>query len=368
MRLHLFLFLPIMIFSVSTASLARDIKVITFNVWHGMNRATFFTVDDYESAERREKRFAIFVESARKMAPDVLAIQEANTIPGYVKKLSKSLDYRAVWRITNCGIKLFGCGIPSNFSEGLAVLAKKEHRIEYLASKRISGGGIQCDYFSFHTSSARYILAAKATIDNRLLLIFNIHAHFTLIPHEGVDAKIDTLIAKEKLPPEGRKKIVDEISSGYQKTENEILQLLSFVKEITAKHNYPYIITGDFNTTAESPAVRKMIQELGLIDAFALKNPGAPGYTWNPFTNPNARLYDGSPCRADGKTPRKGVVALEAEFDRSIPRRIDFILLSKHFDAKKVKSARIVFNEPKDGLLPSDHYGVEVILEDIPRP
>ncbi len=352
---------------IITPCFARDIKIVTFNVWHGMNRATFFNVDEYESPERRNMRFALIVESTKKLAPDILAIQEANTIPAYVKKLSQSLDYRAFWRITNCGIKLFGLGFPSNFSEGLAVLAKKEHRIEYIGDRRISGGGIQSDYFSFHTSSARYITATKITIDNRHLLIFNIHAHFALIPHEGLDKKIDSLIAKEKLPPENKKTIGDEISSGYQKTENEILKLLSFVKEITSKHNYPYLIAGDFNTTTGSPAVQKLIRELGLIDAFAVKNPGADGFTWDPFTNSNARNYDGSPFRADGKTLRKGVTALEADFDRSVPRRIDFILLSKHFTIEKIKSARIVYNEPKDGLLPSDHYGVEVVVEDIPR-
>lgn len=351
---------------IAADSFAVDVKIISFNVWHGMNRATFFTVDEYEPPERREKRFLLFAESAKELSPDILCVQEANKIPGYVQRLSSSLGCSAVWRITNCGIKLFGLGFPSNFSEGLAILAKKEHRIEYIGDRRISGGGIQRDYISFHTSSARYIMAARIMIDNHPILVFNIHAHFSLIPHEGLDKKIDDMIAKEKLPPESKKEIMNEILSGYQKTENEILQLLSFVKETTAVYNHPYIITGDFNTTPESPAVQKLIRELKLIDAFAVKNPGVKGFTWDPITNSNARLYDGSPFRADGKTPRTGTANLEAEFDRTVPRRIDFILLSKHFKATQIKSARIVFNDSKAGLLPSDHYGVEVTIESIP--
>jgi endonuclease/exonuclease/phosphatase family metal-dependent hydrolase len=210
-------------------------------------------------------------------------------------------------------------------------------------------------------------MAAKVSIDNRTLLVFNIHAHFSIIPSPGIEKKVEDMIAKEKLQPEDKHAILKEIHDGYAKTENEILQLLSFVKEITARHNHPYIITGDFNTTTESPAVQNLIADLGLIDAFAAKNPGTGGYTWDPITNPNARLYDGSPFRADGKTPRKGIAMLEAEFDRATPRRIDFILLSRHFSAKHIKSARIIFNEPIDELLPSDHFGVEVVLDGIPK-
>ena len=63
----------------------------------------------------------------------------------------------------------------------------------------------------------------------------------------------------------------------------------------------------------------------------------------------------------------KGIAMLEAAFDRTTPRRIDFILLSRHFSTKHIKSARVIFNEPKEGLLPSDHYGIEVVLDGIPE-
>ncbi|MCX7677821.1 MAG: endonuclease/exonuclease/phosphatase family protein [Spirochaetes bacterium] len=363
----LFPSLLLLMVMISIQSLfGHDIKIISFNVWHGMNRATFFEVDEYETREKREMRFRIFVDYVKTYSPDILAIQEANPIPHYVKKLSRALNYHSKWRITNCGIKFFGIGIPQNFSEGLAVLSKKEHKLEYVASRRISGSGIQTEIFSFHTTSARYIVVTKVTVDKRPLLVFNIHAHFALIPHEGLEKKIDELIVKENLPPERKKDILSEIEIGYQKTENEILQLLSFVKEITIRHNHPYIIAGDFNTTDKSPAFRTLIRDLSLLDAFAVKNPTSKGYTWDPHTNSNARLYDGSPYRADGKRLRKGIASLEAEFDRSVARRIDFILLSKHFTEQHIKSARIVFNEAKDGMLPSDHYGVEVVITEIP--
>ncbi len=235
-----------------------------------------------------------------------------------------------------------------NFSEGLAVLAKKGYKNEYLVAKRLNGGGIQRDYFSFHLSSVRYAMAARVYIDERPLIVFNVHANFALIPDADIGKKVDEKIAKGLLPRDEREKILKAIDDEYQQTESDILSLLTFVKETTAKHNHPYVIMGDFNTTLESKAVQKLIGDLGLIDPYALKNPDIKGYTWDCLKNTNTK-YDGSPFRADGITPRKGIVMLEAEFDRTTPRRIDFIFLSKHFMPSSIKSAGLVFNEACGG-------------------
>jgi endonuclease/exonuclease/phosphatase family metal-dependent hydrolase len=58
---------------------------------------------------------------------------------------------------------------------------------------------------------------------------------------------------------------------------------------------------------------------------------------------------------------------LEADFDLATPRRIDFIFLSNHFAPEDIKSSRLVFAEPIDGVFVSDHFGVEVVVEGIPE-
>ena len=121
---------------------------------------------------------------------------------------------------------------------------------------------------------------------------------------------------------------------------------------------------GDFNTTKESHALTNMIEELSLLDPYEIKNPGADGFTWDPEVNTNT-AYDGSPFWADGVTPRDPLSRLEAEFDRETPRRIDFIFLSHHFTPDMIKSARLIFTEAEPAFV-SDHFGVEVIVEDIP--
>jgi hypothetical protein len=51
------------------------------------------------------------------------------------------------------------------------------------------------------------------------------------------------------------------------------------------------------------------------------------GYTWDPGINPNTG-YDCSPFYADALTPKDSLRKLNALFDRSTPRRVDFVFLS----------------------------------------
>jgi endonuclease/exonuclease/phosphatase family metal-dependent hydrolase len=350
---------------VAASASAGEIKIIDYNVWHGIDGKGTVRMGEYEPAAVREKRFNLLVAGLKEMNPDIVGIQEANRVRSYSKRLARAIDREAVWKVGNSGIKLFGLGLPVNFSEGLAILAKKEYKNELLGSKRLSGGGIQREYFSSHLAEVRYAIAARVYIENKPLIVFNVHTHFGLIPDETTRGKIDGMIARGELPYESKAALLKEIDEGHRWTESDILALLAFVKETVRKHNHPYIIMGDFNTTLKSEALRKLVAGLGLVDPWAVRNPGKAGYTWDPTVNPNTK-HDGSPYMADGKTPKSGIDALEAEFDRTTPRRIDFILLSKHFRPESIKSARLIFNEPVDGVFVSDHIGVEVVLDGMP--
>ncbi len=342
-----------------------EIKIVDYNVWHGIDGKGTLKMGEYEPAAVREKRFKLLVAGLKEMDPDIIGIQEANKVRSYSKRLARDIDRDAVWKVGNSGIKLFGLGFPVNFSEGLAVFARKGSKLELLASKRLSGGGVQREWFSAHMEEVRYAVAARVRIADRPLIVFNVHTHFGLIPDETTRGKIDGMIARGELSYENKAALLKEIDEGHRWTESDIIALLSFIKETVRKYDHPYIVMGDFNTTLKSEALRKLIAELGLIDPWAIKNPGQKGYTWDPTVNPNTK-YDGSPYQADGKTPKSGIDVLEAEFDRTSPRRIDFIFLSEHFGTESVKSARLIFNEPVDGAFVSDHIGVEVVLHGMP--
>jgi endonuclease/exonuclease/phosphatase family metal-dependent hydrolase len=99
----------------------------------------------------------------------------------------------------------------------------------------------------------------------------------------------------------------------------------------------PLVLTGDLNAPPDAPGIRGLVRKLGLVDAFATANPGAPGFTvW--------------------QAPR--------ESRRSTTRRVDYVLARPaRGDALRVAASWIVFHTPDRGpdlrmLWPSDHYGV----------
>ena len=57
---------------------------------------------------------------------------------------------------------------------------------------------------------------------------------------------------------------------------------------------------------------------------------------------------------------------LAAHFDREEARRNDFIFLSYHFKPDMIKKTELVFDEPRDGVFVSDHFGLAVVLAGIP--
>jgi endonuclease/exonuclease/phosphatase family metal-dependent hydrolase len=360
------IFTLLIILMVSGVAIADEVKLVDYNVWFGLDGNGTFKIGEYEDKATRENRFDRLVDGLLKLDPDVIGIQEANELPKYARRLSRHIGYNAVWKVGNSGLKLFGFGIPVNFTEGDAVLAKRGHCLKYLGAKRLSGKGIQRDYLSVHTKEVRNVMAAKVVIDGRPLIVFNTHTHFSLIMDETWMKKLDDMVAEGKITVEEKDAILDEMKESHERTESDVLKLTAFVKEITKKYDYPYVIMGDFNTTKASPAIQKMIADLGLLDPYEIMNPGAEGFTWDSEKNTNT-AFDGSQCWSDGKTPRDPLSRLEADFDLCTPRRIDFIFLSKHFTPEDIKSSRLIFNEPVDGVFVSDHFGVEVVVEGIPE-
>jgi endonuclease/exonuclease/phosphatase family metal-dependent hydrolase len=104
----------------------------------------------------------------------------------------------------------------------------------------------------------------------------------------------------------------------------------------------PTVVMGDFNAPHTSPAVRLLTHDAGFVDAFALVNPGAPGFT------------DGQDVEVARSTAR---------------RRIDYVFLAPGQRVPgRVVGSRVVLHEPSGpGKVrwPSDHYGVlaEIALD-----
>ncbi len=349
----------------SSWAFGDEIVIVNYNVWSGIDGKGLIKMGEFESAEVRLARYKILVDGLVDTSPDIVGIQEANKLPGFTRRLGRDICCDPVWRIANSGLKLFGFGFPTNFTEGEAILAKKRHGIKYLKGKRLSGGGIQRDCLSVHFNEVRYAMAARVIIDGAPLIIFNTHTHYSLLLTEEWIKKVDSLFDSGEITEKERDAIKEKMIKSYERTKNDIRNLAAFIKEITAEYDEPYIVMGDFNATLEIPALREMVDELGLLDTYRIMNPENPGYTWDVKLNPNT-VFEGGPYYAD-KTLRSPLGRLKAEYTGSVSRRIDFIFLSNHFTPDMVTEAELFLDKPKDGLYASDHFGLKVVIKGIPK-
>jgi len=95
---------------------------------------------------------------------------------------------------------------------------------------------------------------------------------------------------------------------------------------------YPVILTGDFNFTPDQLAYRALVERLGLVDLYPTLHPGDPGYT----------IHPNNPYKAGGTA-----------------KRLDYIFyLPKPGIQFTPLEAQVLYQEPVDGYVLSDHYGV----------
>lgn len=126
--------------------------------------------------------------------------------------------------------------------------------------------------------------------------------------------------------------------------ERQAIALAKLIRVWAAGTDLPSVVTGDLNAEPDSAEIRYLtgLQSLAgtsfyMQDAWRLAGDGGPGHTWdnaNPYAAPS--------------------------FEPS--RRIDYVLVGQPDATGRgvIESARVVMNEPGDGVFPSDHFGLLV--------
>lgn len=166
-----------------------------------------------------------------------------------------------------------------------------------------------------------------------------------------------TLAAAVELPGEGEILFVATTTSWRLSAEAARERQAVAIADLDARHRraLPTIVAGDLNAAPGAASIRYLtgLQSLDgssvcYRDAWAVAGDG-PGYTWttrNPLARAEIELLVGQPEHH---------------------RRLDYILVGgrdAHPNASAhVRSARLVFDEPVDGIWPSDHFGVYAELD-----
>jgi endonuclease/exonuclease/phosphatase family metal-dependent hydrolase len=333
----------------SPAAPKTSLKVLTINVWSGLDYVGTLKMGEYENAERRQARFATLLAQVKSLDPDIVFLQEANSAGGYAARLAGALGFRQIHQVVNGGIKFGPLGIPVNFKEGMAILARPALGLELHDVWKLSGPfGLYGDAITFHFSEAVFSLVGKITVGQTPFYLVDVHLASSPRAEEESLRKLRELPEAKSLTDEQFAQAVAEIEARAARRAGEVGRLLSFIKGLPA--DAPVLFAGDFNAEKDAPEIKKFLEETGAIDTF----PAAPP-TWNPQANENI-AYSSRPAEASGQ-PRRGYALLDA-MDTTLPKRIDFILLSKDFRPEEIVSSRVAIDERFGGLHASDHFGV----------
>jgi endonuclease/exonuclease/phosphatase family metal-dependent hydrolase len=132
--------------------------------------------------------------------------------------------------------------------------------------------------------------------------------------------------------------------------ERQVVALCDLVLRRRPRGGFPPLLVGDFNAEPDSAEIRYVtgLQSLGgrsvaFLDAWRVAGDGGPGTTWS-NANPYARA------------------ALEPD------RRIDYIFAGfpRRDGLGQIVECRVVCDDTRDGVWPTDHFGVYAELRAAP--
>jgi endonuclease/exonuclease/phosphatase family metal-dependent hydrolase len=253
-----------------------------------------------------EGRMAVIAEGLRALAPEVVALQEVLDVPGLVSNTAEGLARATGYNWLFAPATAFRGGY-----EGLAILSRlpiTAHETRELPQAT--------------ALERRILLSACLEIGGgRSLWVHDTHLNYRL--------------------QHGRER------------EDQVMAIDAAV----AAHveSVPQILMGDFNARPESDEIRWLC---GLVtlqgrrtlyqDAWGLRRPNEPGWTWA-SANPNTAA----------------LAFLQPD------RRLDYIFVTpERRDGRgRVHGCRLVFDQPSaDGIFASDHFGVLAEVQIDPDP
>ena len=329
------------------------LKVMTFNVWHGLRSGESRKNFPGEDAERATERFNWQIEEIKRLDPDVLLFQEVNKNQPQSRRYAEALGYDEIHKVTSCGLHLGAIyKIPKNVNEGIAILAKPQLGLKRVGKKRLSGNAMCSATWGFQTKESRYALFGSISVGGQAVLLVTTHLAALAFTPEDFDEQLQKLVENGELTAEQRDEIVAERDRKLNRNTTEVQNLLREIdrqRSRLAGSGTAAILGGDFNAETDKPGISKV-----RASGFTEVADGPDFHTWNPVVN-HENYSIGT--RRHYSLPTFDNATVESMLDQrnDTPRQIDHLFISEGLE--KI-SSEMVMNEPKDGIYPSDHFGI----------
>ncbi len=167
-------------------------------------------------------------------------------------------------------------------------------------------------------------------------------------------AELDELVDGGVVTQEQRDEIVAKIDRkrirNFEEADRIVEQFEKHRNKSKDPNQYRHLILGgDFNTEPDTLTITAL-RKVGFTNATA----GPDFLTWDPVKNAENQSIAG---RLTPPVPTFDIPEIEALLEpwEHIPRQIDFIFVGPSVTPV---SAEMVLDEPRDGIYPSDHFGM----------
>ena len=341
------------------AQKAISLKVVNYNLWHSLEGTGYFSIDELEPELRKQKRYEEQIRLFKETKPDILFVQEVHPSVSRAEEIAEELNMSHVLQKTNCGVSLFGFGLPLNLNVGVAILTRPPLKIEKILGLKLSGPIGDCNpYLTFQYGEFRYALFALAYHpDYGSFLLVNTHFHHGVEWSPEVRAQIQQWKTTKVLDSSQIEELEGAIEESNQRREEELTNLFNQIKELREYYKgLPLILAGDFNSGVASPIYKKIIETHKMKDSMGNYVP-IP-YTWDPLNNKENHQYTKNFEVSVPTFDKEEVKDFFKQYD-SRQRRIDYIFVS---DDVQILSHFLFADKPHSGIIGSDHFGVEVQL------
>lgn len=340
MRSTKFIFACVLCFAAMVSVRAAEtLTFVSVNAWSGLSYRGFFRAGTYETQEQRTFRYGLLINGLKDLDADVIAVQQANTLPGFARRMARDLGCHYVYAVAKAGVRLGPVGLPVNLREGMVILAKKHLNLRYVGTRRLSGG-YAGNFAAAQLHGGTAAMAAAVTVGRRTVYLFVTEwTPSEYAREESLDRRIGQYAAGD-LDGEALVSIVSDAVEGRRTRTAEAKKTAEFIEE-TVKDG-PAVVMGSLHALPGSPEIG-VLAEAGLVDCWDV-NEG-PGVTWDAESNSCIREF----------------LLPESDPDFARRDRIDYVYCLG--EGIRPAASRIVLAEPTYRVHPSAHYGVLVSIE-----
>jgi hypothetical protein len=314
------------------------LRFLTINVWSGLDYQGLFRMGEYETAPERRARYGALVSGLKALAPDVIAVNEANPLPSYMRHLAADLGYDEIHFPGLAGVRLGPLGLPVNLREGDGLLARRELGLRFVGRRRLSGGPVGRQA-SLNFANATQVIAGRIRAGGGEIDLFC--THWTVAG--GAAAYAHELGCRagtaEGLPSAERRLAREAHEAAAKERLGEAATTVAWMREVSPPGR-PAILMGDLNAPPGSVEIA-LLAESGWVDGFGHLHPSGEGATWDQGQNGLIlRHYQG------------------ARLAPGIRERLDYIFVNDVLGGASIRGARVVLDGRDGRPTVSDHYGL----------